>query len=261
MQRTRSFANANAAAAAAAAAAHVTVAVLVAMLWAPTLTRASILTFDAKGIVNTRPLPAGYGDNITTTTAALGDAAANSYGLGNGPTPNITADFSPSAPPSIVPPATDNTSSFYYYDDGVTGWPKVAELYTAPLPNGDNINVFTITLTPAPGAEVRINSFDLYDYPNYQAGHTVDWQVLDGSNNVLDSGTEILAATLVSTAAPVIVSMSSLPAGPIRLVLTHTSGHAADLAIDNVNFDQVPEPTALSLLAAAYLLGIRRRRR
>jgi hypothetical protein len=236
--------------------------VLAVLVLSPAIAQASVLTFDAKGIPNTRPFPVGYGDNITTTTALSGDAAANSYGLGNGETPNIAIDLSPSAPQGTVPPATDGISSFYYYDD-TTNWPKVAELYTAT--GGDNINVFTITFNPDPNYQVRINSFDLLDFPNYQAGHTVDWEVLDIGNNVLASGTENLPASVAgvpSNVTPVTSVMSGFALGQIRLVITHTSGHAADLALDNVNFDQyLPEPTSAVLLALTCLVGAKRPRR
>jgi hypothetical protein len=224
------------------------------------LANGSVLTFDAK-TTNTTPLPAGYGDNITITKVVSGDAAANTYGLGNGATPNIALDFTPMAPPGTTPPASDGISSFYFYDDG--SWPEVAELYTAPPPN-DNINVFKLTFTPDAGYSVRINSFDLYDYPNYHNGedHTLTWRVLDGSNNVLASGGSPgnVPSTVGPTIVPVNAVMASFFAGLVVLELTHSAGFQADLALDNVNFDQqvVPEPSCLCLVAMPAVLLMRR---
>jgi len=226
--------------------------VLLAMLLASASARATILTFDAKGISNNQPFPVGYGDNIDATKVVSGDAAANTYGLGNGATPNVTVGFTPSAPFG-----SDAFSSFYYYSDA--DWPKVAELYTAPL--GDNINVFEITFTPDAGYLVQVNSFDLYDYPNYHNGedHTVGWRVLDGAS-VLASGSVTVPSTVSPTVVPVGSVMSNGFAGTVVLELTHSAGFGADLGLDNVNFDQsaaVPEPSVIGLMATGLLVLLR----
>ena len=206
--------------------------------------KGSILTFDLKGTAGV-PLPPAYGDRIDATAVSSGDAVADSYGLGNGTTPNILMDYSPLGTPIA-------NSSILYYNDAT--WVEKAELFSAATNDG---TVFRFTFTPDAGFAIRINSFDLFDYPGWQTGtgdHTLDWQVLDGVNQ-LASGSKTVAQSVSLTTESVNPIMTSFFTGPVVLELIHT-GRLDDLALDNLNFDQiaVPEPSSLCLVAMPAIL-------
>jgi len=210
--------------------------------------RASILTFDLLDNTNDqRPIPQNYGDNISS---AGPDGVAGSYGVGNGFTPDVGLSYA-----ALHASAATPTTGLRYYNDAV--WPEMAWLYTNGADDVPSQRIFEITFTPSGNDGVVVNSFDFKDYTAYETGtHTVDWSLRAGFT-VLLSGSVNIAQ---DSTASVTTGMVSPHFGVLTLRLHHSVGARDDIALDNVNFDQVPEPGAISLLAGACLLGLRRRR-
>ncbi|WP_442485700.1 endonuclease/exonuclease/phosphatase family protein [Aeoliella sp. SH292] len=129
--------------------------------------------------------------------------------------------------------------------------------------NGSNSQAtFDLALNSDPGFGVVLSSFDLVDYANFAAGHTVEWELWNGlpsSGNLLVAGSEIVAANQVKS---VLTNYDETMFGVVTLRLRHVAGNGTDLAIDNIAFQQVPEPgtVALALLGSLALLGLRSKR-
>lgn len=205
---------------------------------------ATILTFDGATLENLAVFPTTYGERVTTT-----DDLVNffQYGLGNGFTPNISISYT----------VIGNTAGFSHEQLGY----------------GDLTNVLThsdfgvngeIRLTPDPGYEVRLNSFDVAAWTGDPQGTgsfpSSRVQILDvvARANLFDSG--IFTAEFTA-------GRYTYPTGPISSAsgLIIVLDNFGDLAVDNINFDQVavvPAPAGIWLLGtgvAAIWLRSRRK--
>jgi hypothetical protein len=193
---------------------------------------ATVLTFEGVSVANAQALPQTYGDNVSS---AGPDANGHLYAVGNGFTPNIQLSYGP---------GTD----VRYWNDAA--WPKVAYLV-------GTVNDFTFT--PDPGFGVKINSFDLVDYPDYGGGHTNTWTVYKDAiavANILGSGTVVLPP---NQTASITTGLAPYMGTTILRITQVTQEVGDDLALDNLNFDQVvPEPSAATLLGLGGMLVWRR---
>lgn len=219
------------------------------------VTSASILTFEADGVASPNALPQSYGDRI----ASVGpDANGHMYAEGNGFTPNVVVSY-----------GTVGNGVIQYYTDPYFASDDEIDAPTAYLRSdfGDPTpDTFLFTFTPDPEYGVRINSFELIDYPGYAGGHEVDWfiykDVIDAAN-ILASGSEtLLARDLGDPIVIVNTGLSGFHYGDLILAVDHISGVRDDLALNNLNFDQfIPEPTSFALLLLGTAgLTLRRRR-
>jgi MYXO-CTERM domain-containing protein len=159
------------------------------------------------------------------------------YNQGNGWTPNVELSY-------------QTTNDLETYQFGAV-WPRVARFLSNDF--------YYLVFTADGGKLVDLNSFDLLSTSNTFT-HPVEWKVRQGSTSgtVLDSGaytfdnTTPLSQTFLVNVLPQI--------GTLVLEIRNTGAAAHQLALDNVNFDQVPEPSA-ALLALAGVAGIVVRRR
>ena len=206
----------------------------------------SILTFDLyQNAAGQSPIaygdliPNAYGDHITALSDGVG-----SYAQGNGFTPNIAVDYRHYDPDFPNPPIEYNLA----YGDAEFG-----DLFDVAY-NLTNGHLAEITLIPE-DTMVRLNSFDLAYWTLAQTPAKQVIRILDHNQQVLfDYSAEDVPHDGLNhvTLSPDITS-----SGP----LTIQFGQNYNLGIDNVNFDQVPEPATLSLLAlAAPALLIRRKK-
>lgn len=216
----------------------------------PRAAEASELTFDVNGAGNSSDIPTTYGDNISSTSDAVG-----SYGMGNGFTPNITVDY------RTVDPTTNATHA-----NNLDFWSNAyGDLVNVAYPVSTN-HLGELSLIPEAGWSVRLNRFDLGGWPGTdQPNQTV--RILDEFYNILldyspfnvegDSGHSTFTPNLTHN-------------GILRIQY----GPSWNTGLDNVNFDQVrpnqvggiiPEPGTLALLAAGIFpgagLALRRARR
>jgi exonuclease III len=138
-----------------------------------------------------------------------------------------------------------------------SGGPNNWEWGVAQLqsPGSNSGAQFDLTFTSDAGFGVVLNSFELVDYANFAAGHTVRWELwagLPNSGSLLTGNIETFAANSIRT----VFTNFSGGAGIMTLRLIHLSGDGTDLAINNVSFQSIPEPgTAffLSLFALSFL--------
>lgn len=205
--------------------------------------QASVLTFDGLGLAYYGDIPSTYGDNITSLNDGVG-----TYLQGNGFTPNITTSY-----------GTRRISDGAVGSANLDFWPdSYGNLTNVAFPVERSGYYGEITLTPASGWNVVLNSFDLAGWPNLNFFNQ-PVQVLDALGVVLfdASGTVFGAMGTHSSYFPNISSTGAL---------TIRYGDNWDVGIDNINFDQrlsasVPEPGSIALLGLGLLsLSYARRR-
>jgi len=194
---------------------------------------ATILTFNGISVPNDTTMPGTYGDNVSSTGP---DANGHTYGMGNAFTPKIQLAYGPG-------------TSVRYYNDA--SWPTVAYL------TGVAANDFTFT--PDPGYGVKINSFNLIDYPSFGGGHTNTWTIYKdvAGGTVLASGTVTVPP---NTTTSVTTGFGGYMGTTILRITQVTQERTDDLALDNLNFDQIPEPSTIALLSLGGLLVLRKRK-
>lgn len=136
--------------------------------------------------------------------------------------------------------------------------------------DGSQINsVFSITFTPTAASGVLVGGFNFIGDTNgdsYQ--YRVDLVNLATSQTVFTATTD-LWTTNTSLAFANAPSVDIGYTGDLdvayRLDLVRIGGtgtsSAVDIAIDNLRFDQVPEPSRAMLLTAALIMGVMRRRK
>jgi hypothetical protein len=197
------------------------------------------ITFGSFTLDN-QDFPAGYGSNVSANSA---DYIVSPGVTGITGTPNIVANWG---------------AGF----DTYTAWDGRGEVGQLDY-TGVDPDQITLTLTPDPGFGVLVRSFDL-DY--YAGGGDVNltWTVSDpvgtlatglwtqdnaGGRDTINTGLT-LGETRIGQ--------------PVTITFTMNSGAPSYIALDNLVFDQVPEPstTALALTGLGIgVLAMRRRRR
>ncbi len=211
-----------------------TASVCVLTLGMASTSNASILTFDG---ISDFFIPEDYGDNITST---LDGVTGYEYGMGNGFTPNITVEYAPDT-------------------GGFSLWPtNYAELVNA-LGHGSFDVPGEIILTPDPGYQVTLNSFDIAGWVN------VDYQTqfaIYDDNGSLASPNLFSADLLVPGANSINPLAGSITAtGSLHIFVSNIGS----TGIDNINFDQtvIPVPAAVWLFGSGLLglIGVARRKK
>jgi hypothetical protein len=158
---------------------------------------------------------------------------------------------------------------------GITGTPNIGltwgvgyQTYTAWDGRGNvgqtDFNVATnisLTFTPAAGNAVLINSFVLDEWAG---GGTLnlDWSIFD-SVGTLASGNWTRSTGGRDTITTGLGVGNVRPGEAVTLRFAINSGSPSYVALDNLTFDQVPEPSAVALGALGLGLGalaMRRRR-
>lgn len=198
---------------------------------------ATTITMNAGGSGNVNST-AGFADNIPATPPN-GNYTTAAGATGVVGTPNITVDF-----------GGGHHWDFYNGWDG-RGNAIQGEQYSAAPPP------LTILFTPAAGwmASVQSAALDMW------AGGgpmTVQWSVTGGISGTLASGTWNRSSGGRDT-----INFASTGAigEALTLTLNMTAGNGSYFAIDNLTFDQVPEPSSALLGGLALGAAAMRRRR
>jgi hypothetical protein len=197
----------------------------------------TILTFGGAGQTSNLAIPSTFGDF----------AAADGPGLtvSNGATPNVDLTWT-----TAVPSAS---SRWEFYNDAE--W-KAAQI------NGETANSpFYLLFAPSPGFGVIVDSFVYDNYVSWQGGANFSWALLQDNTagSVIVSGSNIAVAD--GQNLPISTGMASAYYGTVVLRLNvhndpDTVG-TSDAAIDDISFQQVPEPGAIALasIGVSMVLG------
>ncbi|HEX7858862.1 MAG TPA: PEP-CTERM sorting domain-containing protein [Verrucomicrobiae bacterium] len=190
--------------------------------------------------LNNEAFPAGYGSNVSSSSA---DYTVSPGATGITGTPDLTAAWGP---------------GFQTY----IGWDGRGEVAQLDFGNVDP-DTITFTLTPSSGFAVLVRSFDL---DNWAGGGDADvsWIVSD-SVGTLASGTwtqpDAGGRTTINTGLGV---GDVRPGEAVTVTFTLNTGSPSYIALDNLTFDQVPEPSTTALALTGLALGamaMRRRHR
>jgi hypothetical protein len=178
-----------------------------------------------------------YSRHVRRQCCGSGDGIS----VANGATPNIGLTWRSPA-----------SSDWEFYDDAEWKAGQLNGFYT----NG----TFAITFTPDPGFGVLVNSFVFDDYAAFGGGNQFSWTLFENTigGTVIASG----GPTTTTDGQNLLVNtgMASGYFGPVVLRITAGTDPNAptvtssDAAIDDINFQQVPEPGTL-VLAIGSLLG------
>jgi len=191
-----------------------------------------------------------YGSNAAGGSLASGPYTYF-YDVGNGWTPDVTVHYSTQSP-------TDYPL-YYGNSDGDTVWPGVCFLWSYKFDGGQQQPLGTkmpigyeyyFTFTPSVANKgVVLNSFVLNDYIGYYApsapDQEVQWRVAKGH----PSGSIVASGSATTHDGEVITISTGMTAGqadgqPLVLVIKRLAGTEDDLAVDNINFDEVGLATA-----------------
>jgi hypothetical protein len=178
---------------------------------------------------------AGYGDNVTASDANY----TVSLGVGGAVgTPNIALDWG---------------AGYQTY----TSWDGRGNVAQADFGFGTNIN---LTFTPELGYGVLLESFVLDEWAG-GGDVSVSWSVFD-AQGTLASGTWLKSTAGGRDQVPTGLAPGDIRLNqPVTLRFTLNSGEPSYIALDNLTFSQVPEPSVLALgLLGLGALALRRRR-
>jgi hypothetical protein len=206
--------------------------------------QATVLTFDISGTKGAgfgdgSEIPGDYGDHVTSGTAIGSTGLAYQYdNFGEGFTPAIAAQY--------------NTTAAFFG----TGYGALVNIAYAE--NG----MFSLTLTAAAGFTLDLYSFDLAGLDsNYQIDSvsvTTDGVGSFTQSDVIVHGSSSgTGLTSFDFATPISGTSMTIEFDARNLGV----GNWENVGIDNIRFDQVPEPSVTALLAAAGGLGLYFRRR
>ncbi len=232
---------------------------------------ATILTFTTEnqkvGVYTSMTNMQDYGANVIaddmfSTNAPNGPWNAPSYpgshhyryDLGTGWTPDVTVHYSTQSP--------TNYPQYYGDSDGDTVWPGVCFLWSWDFDGGQGQPLGTkmpigyeyyFTFTPSVANKgVVLNSFVLNDYVGYTApsapDQEVQWWVAKGT----PSGAIVASGSVTNHDGEVLTINTRMKASqadgqPLVLVIKRMAGTEDDLAVDDINFDEVSNPPTLKI--------------
>jgi hypothetical protein len=104
-------------------------------------------------------------------------------------------------------------------------------------------NTYDLTFTPSPTKAVVIKSFNFHPYYNDGTDYEMSWAVLAGAT-VLTNGSISFPADATKN-HPVSINYSGAPSQELILQIQRTGGSGRDdsMAVDDIRFAQLPEPT------------------
>ena len=128
------------------------------------------------------------------------------------------------------------------------------------LEDDDPAVPFQIVFTPDASSAVQIQSFALDEFSG-GGSMIVDWEVQNSSSVVLSSGTwddfrflndpfNLGGRTIISP------DIKGTVGDALTLELTRVRGNVKFLAIDDITFAQIPEPSSVALALGAAALGL-----
>jgi hypothetical protein len=202
----------------------------------------TILTFDAlpPGQAHNQPIIQTFGDNATAPSPGVS--------VFGGGTPDINLTWSAAGSVGVA--------RWDYYIDSV--W-SAGQLNDAGVGN-----TYDLLFAPGAAAAVSVGSFNFHPYYNSGTTYDFNWSVLDGVT-VLTSGSLSFTSDATKNHA-VNVNYTGAVGEALTLRLSRTGGTGRDdsIALDDITFAQVPEPSVLALLSSGGLAWIalyaRRRR-
>lgn len=204
--------------------------------------QATVLTYDLTPTPDVTdmtpdPIPADYGDRVTSTSMAGGSGTYGYANFGEGFSPDVVADH----------------GNAEFWDAGYGDLTNVAY-----APDG----MFSLRLTADPGFHVMLFSFELAAFGTDQSVDSITVFV-DGVQAFAASGSELD----VSSTGHNTFNQSNF-GGVLEgqeIVISFQNGvgtpDAPNVGIDNVQFVPEPSVTALALSAAGLALVVRRFRR
>ncbi|HKS37014.1 MAG TPA: PEP-CTERM sorting domain-containing protein [Verrucomicrobiae bacterium] len=186
---------------------------------------------------------AGYGDNVSANSA---DYTVSAGAAGITGTPDIGLTW----------------GAGYQTYTAWDGRGNVGQLdFNNGVVAGSSTNI-SLTFTPTAGMGVLINSFQLDEYA---LGETmiINWDIFDNIGT-LASGNWTRSTGGRDTILTGLNAGNIRPGEAVTLRFSATSGLPSYVALDNLTFDQVPEPSTVALGALGLGLGalaMRRRRK
>ncbi len=204
-------------------------------------------------------LPATFGDNVSLGAPGNAVFATSSGVVGIVGTPDIGLTWS-----ATGGSAANAWQSHTWSGSGGNAGGGALQM------DGSQINsVFSITFTPTAVSGVLLGGFNFIGDTNgdsYQ--YRVDVVNLATSQTVFTTTTDLWTTTTTlafANAPSVDIGYTGDLNVAYRLDLVRIGGtgasSAVDIAIDNLRFDQVPEPSRAMLLTASLMVGAMRRRR
>jgi hypothetical protein len=191
----------------------------------------TIITFDA-GVANNTAITAPFGSNVSASGPGVSVVGLGTPGIG------LTWGGGPGA-----------TARWEYYNDAV---------WSAGQLNGSTNGFFhSILFTPTPSVAVTLDSLNFHPYyidPSETFNY--GWSVLDGTT-VLTSGSINFSSDATKN-HPVNINFTGNigEALTLRLDRIGGTGSGQNIAVDDVRFAQVPEPSTLALFSMGCLAGI-----
>jgi hypothetical protein len=197
----------------------------------------TILTFDAfpPGQLLNEPIIVGFGSNASVSS------------------PGVTVVGSGTAEIGLTFGGSGGETRWDYYIDSV---------WSAGQLNGATNGTFhTILFTPTPSVAVSLASLNFHPYYVSAQRFDYSWSVLDGST-VLTSGSISFFSDATKN-HPVNINYTGNVGEALTLRLDRTGGDGDvhNIAVDDVRFSQVPEPSTLTLLSMGCLAVVAARAR
>ena len=119
----------------------------------------------------------------------------------------------------------------------------------------------SIEFTPDAGFNVILQSLDANDWAGGGGDTIYDWSVVGSTSGTLGSATGVTVAD-GTIAALNFGNLTGTGSETLTLTIDQTGGTGSYFAIDNLTFDQVPEPSSTALLGLGLgAMAMRRRRK
>jgi len=179
----------------------------------------TILTFDARpsGQANNTQIAQSFGDNVSSP--------GNGIAVSGFATPGVALTWSTGV----------GGGEWDYYVDSV---------WSAGQLDGSNVGTtHRVTFTPTATAGVSIKSFNFHPYYNNGLNYTYDWSVTDGATVLASGSIEVVCDGTKNH--PVTINYAGSLGQALTLNITRTGGNdsSQNIAVDDIRFSQLPEPS------------------